>query len=487
MPGRFPLDENFNLPMMSPIHPFSTDVVQIDELISIYNRLRETIRANELSSRFPYSSDLSGRSIEDLGNIDTLAKAFGNTISATEIAQRGVQSQPGCTLLEKIPPSIMTHLRILSETTSSYIAIGGMRNAGTSTPAREFSETTRRQLLQLFVGHPQISGDEPENVIKSQLPSALSQDSFVFLAECSVFLVPAFGLDIHHIVRLCYLLEIVKVALHLTAYPSTLEECRFRTDTPTESNISPEAFHTLQTFLMRIRSLSTPPWPVPMYNHTGEASVMSDNRTQKDWVVLHTAVAAYALTFLRKAAILLNVRYGVDYPDTGLADVDEPELDRLTKALNLPSLVSMLASVRDSASNGLSIQESIIAGWVQHWQWHEGHHVAMRGHPSLSNDHELLKQSAYQSLRPGHPAIFELIGLPKQFDTLIYEVSRRRCPSTGKRLEDAALCLFCGDIFCSQASCCHKNGKGGCNQHMQKYVRSLIPPNFLACERDLIL
>ncbi|KAL9136453.1 MAG: hypothetical protein Q9175_002341 [Cornicularia normoerica] len=469
MPGLFPPDENSNLSMVSSSYPFPTDVVQIDELISIYNRLRETIKANELPSRFPYSSDQLGRSIEDLGNIDTLAKAFGNTISATEIAQRGVQSQPGSTLLEKISPSIVTHLRILSETTSSYIAIGGMRNAGTSTPAREFLETTRRQLLQLFVGHPQISGDEPENVIKTQLPSALSQDSFVFLAECSVFLVPAFGLNIHHIVRLCYLLEIVKVALHLTAYPSTLEEWRFRTDTPIEGNISPEAFHSLQDFLMQIRLRSTPPWPVPMQNRADEGSVMNDDRIQKDLVVLHKAIAAYSLAFLRKAAILLNVRYGVDYPDTGLADVDEPELDRLTKVLNLPSLVSMLASIRDNASNQLSIQDSIIAGWVQHWQCHEGHHVAMRGHPILHSSHyELLKQSAYQSLRPGHPAIFELIGLPKQFDTLIYEVSRRRCPTTGKRLEDPALCLFCGDIFCSQASCCHKNGKGGCNQHMQK-------------------
>ncbi len=482
MPGRFPPDDNS---MLSPSHPFSTDVVQIDELISIYNRLRETIKANELPSRFPYSSDLSGRSIEDLGNIDTLAKAFGNTISATEIAQRGVQSQPGSTLLEKIPPSVMTHLRILSETTSSYIAIGGMRNAGTSTPAREFSDTTRRQLLQLFVGHPQINGDDPWSVIKSQPESALSQDSFVFLAECSVFLVPAFGLDIHHIVRLCYLLEVVKVILHLTAYPSVLEDWRFRTDTSIEGNISPEEFIKLQDFMTRIRFLSTLPWPVPMHNYADDSSLLDHNLTQKHLVVLHTAITAYALTFLRKAAILLNVRYGIDYPDTGLADVDGPELNRLTKALNLPSLIDMLAPVRRSPRNRLSTDESIIAGWVQHWQWHEGHHVALRGHTSILDDHQLLKQSAYQGLRPGHPAIFELIGLPKQFDTLIYEMSRRRCPTTGKRLEDPALCLFCGEIFCSQASCCNKYGQGGCNQHMQKYVRYLFPLNLSACARNL--
>lgn len=486
MPGRFPPDEHLNLSTVAPSHPFSTDIVQVDELISIYNRLRETIKANELPSRFPYTSDLSGRSIEDLGNIDTLAKAFGNTISATEIAQRGVQSQPGSTLLERIPPSIMTHLRILSETTSSYIAIGGMRNAGTSTPAREFSETTRRQLLQLFVGHPQIIGDEPGNVIKTQLEPALSQDSFVFLAECSVFLVPAFGLDVLHIVRLCYLLEIVKVILYLTAHPNVLQERRPKTDSLLEGNLSPEDFHTLQDLLMRIRLLSTSPWPVPLHSHANDASLMKDGLTKQDWVVLNRAIRAYALTFLRKAAILLNVRYGIDYPDIGLTDVDESELDRLTRAMNLPPLTNMLASGSDSARNGASTQESIIAGWIQHWHWHENNHSAVQGHSSVLSDDKLLKQLAYHSLRPGHPAIFELIGLPKQFDTLIYEMSRRRCPTTGKRLEDPALCLFCGQIFCSQASCCHKNDKGGCNQHVQKYVKFSFLSNPSTCGRGLI-
>ena len=473
MPGRFPVDESS---AVLPNYAFPTDAVQVDELISIYSRLRETIKSNDLPSRFPYLSELSGRPIEDLGNTDTLAKAFGNSISATEIAQRGVQSQPGCTLLDKIPPSTMTHLRILSETTSSYIAIGGMRNLGTSTPAHEFSETTRRQLLQLFVGHPQINGDEPGNEIKNQLQSALSQDSFVFLAECSIFLVPAFGLDVHHIIRLCYLLEIVKVVLHLTANSSSLEEWGFASDSPIEGNISSEEIHTLQDFLIRIRLFSIPSWPVPM----------NGKLTQRHWAVLHTAINAYALAFLRKAAILLNVRYGIDFPDTGLADFDESELKRLTKALILPSVTSMLASTTgDIARNGPSVQESIITGWIQHWQWHEGHHVVMRGHSSSSDDQQLLKQSAYQSLRPGHPAIFELIGLPKQFDTLIYEMSRRRCPTTGKRLEDPALCLFCGDIFCSQASCCHKHGKGGSNQHMQKYVRSLPSLPVFQCAREV--
>lgn len=474
MPGRFPPDEMYHLPVISPSHPVSTDALLIDELITIYIRLRETIKANELPSRFSRSPgtppNRSIEVVEDLGNTDTLAKTFGYTIAATEIAQRGVQSQPGQTLLDKIPSSVMTHLRILSETASSYIAIGGMRNAGTSTPALEFSETTRTQLVQLFAGHPQIIGDEPENMFDSRLPSAMSQDSFVFLTECSVSLVPAFNFDIHHILRLCYLLEIVKVALHLTAHQGIFEEGRFDSHLHLESRIPTKDLRTFEIFMTRIRLFSNPSWPIPAHSVEDKITGMVGYQNPIYSNILYIAISTYALTFLRKAVILLNVRYGVDFPNAGYAEPDEPELNRLTNALNLPTLTSIFGSVEDSASKELTIQESVIAGWIQHWQWYEGHHMAMRDHPSLPNEQEfeLLRRSAYQGLRPGHPAIFELIGLPKQFDTLIYEVSRRRCPTTGNRLEDAALCLFCGEMFCSQASCCHKLGKGGCNQHMQK-------------------
>ena len=66
VPGRVFPQENSNMPMTKTSHPIPTDVIPIDELISIYNRLRETIKANELPSLFPYSSDSLGRLVEDL-------------------------------------------------------------------------------------------------------------------------------------------------------------------------------------------------------------------------------------------------------------------------------------------------------------------------------------------------------------------------------------------------------------------------------------
>jgi E3 ubiquitin-protein ligase UBR1 len=81
-----------------------------------------------------------------------------------------------------------------------------------------------------------------------------------------------------------------------------------------------------------------------------------------------------------------------------------------------------------------------------------------------------------ESALVSHPGIFELIGLPKTYDTLIEESIRRKCPTTGQDLTDPVICLFCGEIFCSQSNCCQKPetvGRettriGGAQQHMRK-------------------
>ena len=466
IPGRLSLEEIFN-PAMAALERHSTnEVLLVDELISIYHRIRETVKSNDLPSRFSHSSVLPGKSAEDLGNTDTLAKILGNAIAAVEIAQRGVQSDPGHLLLDKIPTSVMTHLRILSETASSYVAIGGMRNNGTNTPANEFSETTKLQLLQLFAGNPRISGDAGENVIRLRPASALSQDPFVLLAECSISLVTAFRLDIHHVMRLCYLLEIVKVSLYLMAFHETLTLYHPHAS-DSENSVPSETLEALSNFLGCISRFSNTSLPSAVDRETPGSEPFLVYQSPKLLTLIYKALSVYALTFLRKSAILLNVRYGVDYPDTGFGDIDEPELERLTRTLNLPSISGMLMCAGESTNGEYTVQESMIAGWIRHWQWQQDQQMMLQSRPTDTSE-DSLRLSAYSSLRPQHPGIFELIGLPYQFDTLIYEVTRRRCPTTGNRLEDAALCLFCGDMFCSQASCCHKDKKGGCNQHMQK-------------------
>ncbi|KAI4115856.1 MAG: hypothetical protein LQ345_003622 [Seirophora villosa] len=443
MPGQFPPEEAQDA--LSAGTASTAESLLMQELMAVYQRLRDTIRANELSDRVYPAKPATPP--EDLVYTDTLPRTLGYSIAATEIAARGTLAEPGTTLLDKIPPLALTHLRILSETASSYIAVGGMRNSGINRSAPEFSETSVNQLLQLFAGHPQIAriGLKTWSThSKIELPPAISQDPWVFLAECSVCLAPAFGLEIHHLVRLCYLLDLVKVIVCLLQHP----RCPARNEAT--SNLSRPPTYELRSFVDFVHYISktwTPPAGLVFTAANDDSEHMA-----RCW---YRMVRAYALQFLRRVAILLNVRCGLDLPNTGVTDNEEPELERLTKALRLPSLTELFMSARAPSS----ILSSMILGWIEHWRW--------------SQKQPTLSQLARDGLKINHPVIFELIGLPETYDTLTAETIRRRCPTTGKELTEPVLCLFCGAIFCSQATCCLKDRRGGCSQHMESCGRNV--------------
>ncbi|KAL8738736.1 MAG: hypothetical protein Q9181_000491 [Wetmoreana brouardii] len=441
MPGNYPLDDP-----LSPAPPPTPDTVLMQELMIVYQRLRDTIKTNGLSDRTYPAKPAAAQ--DDLVHTDTLARTLGFSITATEIAQRGVQVEPGMTLLAKVPSPVLTHLRMLSETASSYIAVGCMRNSGINRSAPEFSETNVNQLLQLFAGHPQIAASgleawKSENNI--MLLPAISRDPFVFLAECSVSLVPAFDLEIHHVVRLCLLLELVKAVVCLLQRPQTSLYAGF---SKMGSHVEPST-HDLRLFSGFVRQIHRF-WTQFVGNVLVTGSYIEI--AARSW---YFVVRSYALPFLRKVAILLHVRYGVDIPSAGYMDVDDPELERLLRTLRLPSLSEVFAATVPG-----TITSSLVVGWFQHWNW-------CQNQPNLS-------QAASDGLQLNHPVIFELIGLPKAFDTLTAESVRRQCPTTGKELTDPVLCLFCGAIFCGQSTCCLKDGRGGCNQHLQKKCNVLF-------------
>ncbi|KAI9767416.1 MAG: hypothetical protein M1840_005645 [Geoglossum simile] len=441
-----------------PVPPITPAEPLITELINIYKRLRDTIKSNRFPTRYDYPPAPS-IAFEELTYCDTLAKILGFSISAAEIAQRGIGSDPGSTLLDKIPQQVLTHLRVLSETISSYIAVGGLRGGGANKTVTEFSDMHKRQIHQLFHGHPQVFPMQPYAAEFKQLEPLISQDIFVFLTECSICLAPALEIDIHHILRLCYIAEIVKVVLSFFNEPEFTQRLRLSDEKfvkllnkQHQDTFSPEQIELFRKFVR---------WTV---DHVEARKVCMDLRseTAKSNITtgmlefLRTLVSRYALPFLRKSIILLHTRYGVDFPDTGLADLDDSEVDRLTRALNLPPIDEVFGSIL--SHNGASIQ-SIANGWIQHWVWsYEGKRRThlVTGALSLS-----------------HPAILELVGLPMNFDTLVEEAMKRRCPNTGKELSDPSVCLFCGDIFCSQALCCSRGELGGCNQHLAKCGRDV--------------
>lgn len=436
------------------------------ELVRIYQRLRDTMRINALETHYDYPS-VPTALIDDLTHTDTLARSLGYSIAAVEIAQRGVESEAGPTLLNKTSPQTLTHLRILSETVSSYSAIGGLRSQGSSKTSQEFAETETRQQRQLFIGHPHIYDQEMLSLELKNLPSLLKQDAFIFLAECSICLVPLLNLDIHHILRLCYLAEIVRVVVAFVRDMDLTCQLAWRFAGTLKSEA--EFPHNLQhskSFSGFIRGVvklcqdaASEGDIESLYSHPEGSQPTSCRMVGSTYLAtddlfhsfLYIVVSKYALAFVRKAAILMHVRFGVDFPDSAVVGTNEPELQRLSNALCLPTVDEMFACSEQNSPSAY-ITRSIVTGWIRHWIWScEG------------------KRLAKPMLTLSHPSIFELVGLPMNYDTLTDEATRRKCPTTGKELTDPSVCLFCGEIFCGQAVCCMKDGsKGGCFQHQAR-------------------
>ena len=437
------------------------------ELVVVYKRLRDTIRANLLTSAYEYPPSSPGL-LEDLIHTDTLAKSVGYSIAAVEIAQRGVESnQPGSTLLDKIPQLQLTHLRILSETAFSYMSIGGLVHSGNRRAVDEFSKSTRLQLCQLFNGHPGISSTYGWAETGTSLRPLLSEDIFVFLAEFSVCAVASLGLDTHHVIRLCYVAEIMKVVLANFVHPKGIMDLLTMPGAnrriPDETSDIPEStitacrgFTTWMAKELQMDYMAEPPaawFDARRDGHNNDSSL---------WMLVRL-IRKYALPFLRKITILLHVRDGVEFPNSGFADLEDSELDRLTRILRLPTLEQIFSAF--APIDPLDDLQQTAGGWITHW-------VKYR----LANPKHEKSRGSTEFLSLSHPGIFELVGLPKHFDVLTEETMRRKCPTTGKELTDPSICLFCGDIFCSQAVCCMKGGKrGGCNQHLDKYGPQSTP------------
>ena len=116
------------------------------ELLKAYRRLQGTMLANKLHSelRMP-----KGSSADEFGDSDILARALGYSLMGLEIAQRGVDSAGSSTFLDKIPTQTLSHLKVLSETCSSYQALSGLQSAN----RREAPYLVCKQITQLFGPH----------------------------------------------------------------------------------------------------------------------------------------------------------------------------------------------------------------------------------------------------------------------------------------------------------------------------------------------
>ncbi|KAI9886368.1 MAG: oxygen-dependent protoporphyrinogen oxidase [Watsoniomyces obsoletus] len=444
--------------------PLSLVTPESMDLYKSYRRLRVTLKNNGISTRYtepPEALDPTDTAHNtDLVFTDSLARSLAFSISAVEIALRGVQSEPGTSLIDKIPQQSLTTLRVLSETIGAYLAMGVGRFRGVNKTISEIRDTQKRQLQQLFVGHQAIFDLDTLAGRLAKYEPLLGNDMFVFLTECAVYLVPASHLDIPHILRLCYLAEIVKVLLNFVGNEELVRAAsrQIGSNSGHDQNdgrpLSDEHLKLFHSFVRRIAQLRDDSFAISHKSHT--RITMSKTPTETT-PLLRKLVDNYALTFLRKAAVLMYIRYGVDYPNSGFTEMDEPEMVRLSRALRLPSVDELLASFLhlhvDPAAKFL---QPCVTGWIIHW--------------TTSNSRN--NGSSSEGIPLSHPGIFELVALPEKFDVLSEEAMKRRCPETGKELSEPSICLFCGEIFCGQALCCtkHEGSRtiGGCNRHVKK-------------------
>ncbi|KAK7970514.1 hypothetical protein PG988_009587 [Apiospora saccharicola] len=433
------------------------------ELMSAYRRLRDTLRNNKL-----YTGPSGEDKDDELVGGGAMARTVGYSISATEIQQRGLEAQYGITLIEKIPEQALIQLRILSETTSSYISIGGLRNGGDNQMEADFRKDSERQHCQLFIS--EYFGRDSSNSLQpaKDYPPLLSQDPFIFMCECVFGVAAAHNIDITDLVRLCYFAEIVKVVYNISRnipIGKWLEHMGNRSTEDTALNNFANFCHTVT--LAGINSSSEDPELSNDLPNAGFEQPIFESLSS-----FYVFVQRYALVFLRKTAILLHVNFGVDLNSYVPTAPELDELSRLTAAMRLPSFDEMCTALTPLGANyGWPKQmERLAQGWIKH-------QIVYRPLTPVDNSLEAPHRLP-PSAQVSHPGIFELIGLPKNFDTLIEECARRRCPKTGRDLADPIVCLMCGDIFCGQTMCCIMDYKepgpgdkpskkiGGAQQHM---------------------
>ncbi|KAH0059218.1 hypothetical protein KCU72_g2397, partial [Aureobasidium melanogenum] len=403
------------------------------ELKRAYNRIEESL--SPIGALKPNTIGLEpGTQSSMIRLAETLCNTLAFTISSIEISYRGVASpmdgETG-TFLDTISEQGMKTLRILSETVRTATATAAVKSG-----MPEYLRETRvhnswaDQLKKVF-------GDESGEDPALPYASLFGHDLFTFFASCAINEVPM-GENMHHILRLCYSAELIKVVVTFLCRNSVV-------DAQQDSNLGNldlSGIKLFQTWCKEHDAIKFSP------NISG-----SRLSQQEFWNLnlnvpaLGKLIDAYALTFLRKALLLTHVHFGVDFTGSH-ASPGSSELQRLSKILRLPSPQEVIGQLGNDEGF-----QMIAARWINSVL------VSTAAKERLRTDAQYLS----------HPSIFELVGLPKHYDTLTEEAIKRRCPTTGKELTDPAICLFCGEIFCSQASCCMTDrNKGGCYQHREK-------------------
>ncbi|KAJ9614181.1 E3 ubiquitin-protein ligase ubr1 [Cladophialophora chaetospira] len=416
------------------------------ELASIYGRLRETLA---IVSRSQVSASRDDWSVN---HFQLLVNTLANTIASVEIGHRGREAEFGTSLLTSIPQQTLSHLQIMSSTLRAYAATGALTVRGSvESQYRELCDQLERQLAGRTGNITQQSSIET-------VPPLLSMDPFQFMVQASMVLSPIRHLEPRHVLQLALTMELLRVVL---AFLFDSEAFSKASQKLAEGQIKhatspipdPEQLRSVRSLVSWIND------QVEQIDESERVRAFLQSMSTHTAGSLFKLCKVYGLAFLRKAATYFHVAHGVDFPTTAGTEASLCELERLCHLMQLPSIAEILESFGEySTSNTLKDRATI---WLLDCIRFEMRNKSAPG--SLNSAPRPL------GIKLLHPAPFELIGLPQYFDVLMEESHRRKCPTTGKELSDPALCLFCGEIFCSQTVCClTKDMRGGCNAHVEK-------------------
>ena len=395
------------------------------DLAGVYTLLQESIKVfGDGASSTDTSSNLQMNIFLDI---------LANTVATTEIAYRGRES---ASLLMGIPQQSLSHLQSLAATFRAYSAVGYEFKIP-SDAAAQYCEIYGGILAQLFT--PWASGNSFNDApLDSACPPVLEMDSFQFFTRASMVLCTMNRqAKLRYYVQLCLVAELLRVVLVYTTQESGREILLASGGEHLDGHEARAEIHAVKELLR---------WTeIELHKHDQTTWLVFEALSDSVLAGLLKLMKTHALVFLRKSVILLHAAHGVDVPDVSSTEAGT-ELTRLSQLLKIPPIVSLIAPFSHFAPE--SMLKTLAGGWI--WACTQG-----RGRK-------------VPSIKLLHPAPLELVGLPKYFDVLMEESHRRRCPTTGKEVSDPALCLFCGEIFCSQTFCCTKNNRGGCNNHLEK-------------------
>ncbi|KAG0262024.1 hypothetical protein DFQ27_002579 [Actinomortierella ambigua] len=472
----------------------------------MYFRLAEVFQKNRMN--LLRREETLQFSESEVNQADVMWDAFAYTISCVEITQRGVNSANGTsTLIAGIQQQTLTLLHVMADTILSYLA------AVVNRPMHEMRmiELAWERLGKIFIGHPKLTATRELDARYAQ-PLLLS-DPFFVLTELAFLSVPA-GLQPCHLLEVLTMAEVVKtVAAFVTVDITRLFNNEPRMMAYAEhslSELSADDSANLRQFVQHIMtSLGLPlAQQESFFDRTPARLVLKLLRT-------------YVLPFLRKAALLFEVRYSVIFPETQpamtTAEPDEDEYTRLANLLHVDNLLPMCAkwmadeelqamiqrwcadvvdrppqvslrvtqvgdtagihgpnSVAElatvmfgaagSSGSSLNSMSSVGSGASS-----SASAAAATGSGSGSGSGAGSAGRLYPLIGLNHPTIYELVGLPRRLDALFEQSIKFICPECKTVPADPALCLCCGTIVCCQSFCCldglDEDSRGECNIH----------------------